>query len=99
VVSGADNRASGLLPGIGLVLWAIWLFLIRTESIDLMWTYEGELVEKKRTTRPQTEWIVVERRRNTPPAAFSDGPKRLPLRGWCDCWCGPRGPRGGESLE
>lgn len=39
---------SFLLPGVGLVLWTIWLLLIRTESIDLMWTYEGELVEKKK---------------------------------------------------
>jgi hypothetical protein len=40
---------SFLLPGVGLVLWAIWLFCIRTESILLLWTHEGELVERKKS--------------------------------------------------
>ena len=40
---------SFLLPGIGLVLWSIWLFCIRTENITLLWTHEGEIIEKKKS--------------------------------------------------
>ena len=40
---------SFLLPGVGLVVWAFWLFCSRTAKIGLMWTYEGELVETKKS--------------------------------------------------
>ena len=38
---------SFLIPVVGTIVWAVWFFCIRPENIKLMWTHQGELVEKK----------------------------------------------------
>lgn len=40
---------SFLIPVVGTALWFVWYCCLRTENIELIWTYEGELVEKKRS--------------------------------------------------
>lgn len=40
---------SFLIPVLGTAAWLVWYFCLRTDKIDLMWTYEGDLVEKKKS--------------------------------------------------
>ena len=40
---------SFLIPVVGTVVWFVWYFCLRTADIKLMWTYEGEFVETKRS--------------------------------------------------
>lgn len=46
-------------------------------------------------TRPQTEWKIVKKRRNTSPTALLADRRGLLYLGWCVHGCGTRGPRGG----